>query len=119
MRKAPLRRTIDACEVGRAALLLASDYTTAITGEVLLSMRGSTSRAWCFTEEPAEERAMKVADPVCGVQVDTEKAVAQEDYGSRTFFFCSVECHRLFKTSPERYTRIDPGSTTEPDGNQP
>jgi enoyl-[acyl-carrier protein] reductase I len=35
VRKAPLRRTIDACEVGRAALLLASDYTAAITGEVL------------------------------------------------------------------------------------
>lgn len=35
IRTAPLRRTIDACEVGRAALLLASDYTTAITGEVL------------------------------------------------------------------------------------
>jgi enoyl-[acyl-carrier protein] reductase I len=35
MRKAPLRRTVDASEVGRTALLLASDYTTAITGEVL------------------------------------------------------------------------------------
>jgi enoyl-[acyl-carrier protein] reductase I len=35
VRAAPLRRTVDACEVGRAALLLASDYTTAITGEVL------------------------------------------------------------------------------------
>ena len=35
IRKAPLRRRIEACEVGRAALLLASDYTTAITGEVL------------------------------------------------------------------------------------
>ncbi len=35
VRKAPLRRTVEACEVGRAALLLASDYTTAITGEVL------------------------------------------------------------------------------------
>lgn len=34
-RRAPLRRTIDACEVGRTALLLASDYTSAITGEVL------------------------------------------------------------------------------------
>jgi len=34
-RKAPLRRTVDSCEVGRAALLLASDYTAAITGEVL------------------------------------------------------------------------------------
>jgi enoyl-[acyl-carrier protein] reductase I len=35
VRKAPLRRTVDACEVGRTALLLASDYTTAITGEML------------------------------------------------------------------------------------
>jgi len=35
VRKAPLRRTVDASEVGRTALLLASDYTTAITGEVL------------------------------------------------------------------------------------
>lgn len=32
VRKAPLRRTVDACEVGRAALMLASDYSTAITG---------------------------------------------------------------------------------------
>lgn len=35
LHKAPLRRTVDACEVGRAALLLASDYTSGITGEVL------------------------------------------------------------------------------------
>lgn len=35
VRAAPLRRSVDACDVGRAALLLASDYATAITGEVL------------------------------------------------------------------------------------
>lgn len=35
IRKAPLRRVVDSCEVGRTALLLASDYTQAITGEVL------------------------------------------------------------------------------------
>lgn len=34
-RKAPLRRTVEACEVGRVALVLASDYTAAVTGEVL------------------------------------------------------------------------------------
>src|SRR6266702_598453 len=34
-RRAPLRRTVDSCEIGRTALLLASDYTTAVTGEVL------------------------------------------------------------------------------------
>ena len=33
--KAPLRRTVEACEVGRTALVLASDYTSAITGEIL------------------------------------------------------------------------------------
>lgn len=35
LRKAPLRRAVDACEVGRAALLLASDHASGITGEVL------------------------------------------------------------------------------------
>lgn len=34
-RKAPLRRTVDACEVGRAALLLASGQAAGITGEIL------------------------------------------------------------------------------------
>jgi enoyl-[acyl-carrier protein] reductase I len=34
-RKAPQRRLVDACEVGRVALLLASGYTTAVTGEVI------------------------------------------------------------------------------------
>lgn len=33
--RAPLRRNIGTDEVGRAALLLASDYTSAVTGEVL------------------------------------------------------------------------------------
>jgi enoyl-[acyl-carrier protein] reductase I len=35
VRKAPLRRTVEACEVGRAALMLASDYASAVTGEIL------------------------------------------------------------------------------------
>jgi len=35
IRKSPLRRTVTPDEVGRTALLLASDYTTGITGEIL------------------------------------------------------------------------------------
>jgi enoyl-[acyl-carrier protein] reductase I len=35
MRKAPLRRTVDSCQVGRTALLLASDHMSAVTGEVI------------------------------------------------------------------------------------
>jgi enoyl-[acyl-carrier protein] reductase I len=33
--KAPLRRTIDACEIGRVSVLLASDYAASITGEIV------------------------------------------------------------------------------------
>ncbi|HZP08288.1 YHS domain-containing protein [Methyloceanibacter sp.] len=46
---------------------------------------------------------MKVIDPVCGAQVDAEKAAAREDNGDQTYFFCSAQCQRLFKASPERY----------------
>ena len=34
-RKAPQRRLVDACDVGRMALLLASDHMAAVTGEVI------------------------------------------------------------------------------------
>ena len=34
-RRSPQRRTVDGCEVGRVALLLASPYASAITGEVV------------------------------------------------------------------------------------
>ena len=33
--KAPLRRTVEACEVGRVAVVLASDYAASITGEIV------------------------------------------------------------------------------------
>ncbi len=34
-RKAPLRRSVEPCEVGRTALMLASDYAQAMTGEIV------------------------------------------------------------------------------------
>lgn len=34
-RRSPLRRSVDGCEVGRTALLLVSDYASAITGEIV------------------------------------------------------------------------------------
>jgi Cu+-exporting ATPase len=47
---------------------------------------------------------MKVTDPVCGMSLDLEKAVAQEDYQGWAYFFCSNACHRLFRLSPERFS---------------
>jgi Cu+-exporting ATPase len=48
---------------------------------------------------------MKVTDPVCGMSLDPEKAVAREDHGGWVYFFCSNSCHLLFKQSPERFAQ--------------
>ncbi len=70
-----------------------------------MSMPGSTSKAWCFTEafERKDERTMTITDPVCGMQVDIDKAAARQEHGGCAYFFCSAQCHRLFRASPARY----------------
>jgi len=42
-------------------------------------------------------------DPVCGARVDSSSAAAREDYGGRTFYFCSRSCHERFAANPEHY----------------
>lgn len=46
---------------------------------------------------------MNVTDPVCQMQIDIGKAASQEEHGGWAYFFCSAQCHRLFKAHPERY----------------
>lgn len=49
-------------------------------------------------------------DPVCGMQVAPETAVACKEYGGKTYYFCSRSCAKKFRSSPETYTqvKIDP-----------
>lgn len=56
MRDAPLRRTVESGEIGRTALLLASDYTTAVTGEVLYADAGFHVEGMGFTACGAQRR---------------------------------------------------------------
>ena len=51
-------------------------------------------------EEPSMAR---VKDPVCGMIIDSETAVAQTTHDGRSFYFCSVECERQFNADPGRY----------------
>ena len=44
----------------------------------------------------------RAIDPVCGMQVDPGTS-AQASYQSRTFYFCSEQCHRAFREDPARY----------------
>ena len=49
----------------------------------------------------------QVTDPVCGMTVDSERAVAREPHGDHEHHFCSAACARAFRLEPERYTTAE------------
>lgn len=48
-------------------------------------------------------------DPVCGMTVDTAKALSSVHAG-QTYYFCSTACRDRFAASPEKFT----GNGTKP-----
>lgn len=63
VRKAPLRRTVDACEVGRPALMLASDYASAITGETVYVDAGFQIEGMVFHCWRKRQRRIRGTEP--------------------------------------------------------
>ena len=45
----------------------------------------------------------EVKDPVCGMNVETETAVAKTTVDGQTFYFCSADCLTQFQASPEKF----------------
>ena len=46
-----------------------------------------------------------VRDPVCGQDIDPERAEATSESQGERFFFCCEECKQEFDRDPARYTR--------------
>ncbi len=44
-----------------------------------------------------------VKDPVCGMEINTSAAAAQEEYQGTTWYFCSDSCHGKFQANPAQY----------------
>ncbi|MBE0478417.1 YHS domain-containing protein [Candidatus Aerophobetes bacterium] len=42
-------------------------------------------------------------DPVCGMEVDEDEAVATSEYGDKTYYFCAEGCRKQFDENPEKY----------------
>ncbi|MGH9839679.1 MAG: YHS domain-containing protein [Blastocatellia bacterium] len=47
-------------------------------------------------------------DPVCGMQIDDQKASAKSQYQGTDYYFCSADCNRKFDQQPEQYTGKQP-----------
>ena len=45
----------------------------------------------------------KVKDPVCGMDVDPQRAAGSHAHRGRTYFFCSKHCLAAFKADPAKY----------------
>src|SRR4029077_11707719 len=42
-------------------------------------------------------------DPVCGMNVDPDKAAARVDHAGKTYYFCAPGCAKRFQQAPETY----------------
>jgi Cu+-exporting ATPase len=42
-------------------------------------------------------------DPVCGMQVEENKAVGKAEYQGKIYYFCSTYCKAKFDREPQKY----------------
>lgn len=56
-----------------------------------------------------KEAPMKVTDPVCGMTIDADQAVAKVEHGGKTYHFCSEACHKRFVAEPAKYASREAG----------
>ena len=61
------------------------------------------------SEEKRKEVREMAKDPVCGMEVDEEKAAATSEYKGVTYYFCCKGCKVAFDKDPEKYV----GAETE------
>ena len=50
----------------------------------------------------------RAIDPVCGMTVDTDTAMAKVNSGDQAYYFCSEQCAATFRADPERFGGVGP-----------
>ncbi|HCX32545.1 MAG TPA: YHS domain-containing protein [Rhodocyclaceae bacterium] len=59
---------------------------------------------------------MKVTDPVCGMEIDSDAAGAIEEHEGRRYHFCSAQCGETFKADPAKYAAAGAQAGAEKSG---
>ena len=65
--------------------------------------------------EPKTAMPNTDTDPVCGMKVDLAKAVAHEEDGGKTYYFCSQGCATKFRNAPEKYLQPKQNAAGSPE----
>jgi YHS domain-containing protein len=53
-------------------------------------------------------------DPVCGMQVDENKAPATSSYQGKKYSFCGQECKEKFDGQPQHYAQSTQQGSSQP-----
>jgi P-type Cu+ transporter len=56
-----------------------------------------------MTSLPILASVPRVKDPVCGMMVDSQKAVGKVEHAGKPYFFCSPRCRERFEEEPEKF----------------
>jgi YHS domain-containing protein/CheY-like chemotaxis protein len=58
-------------------------------------------------DDTGKEVSMTVKDPVCGMEIDSEKAAGNLEHGGKTYYFCGQGCLDKFKAEPEKFLKSE------------
>jgi Cu+-exporting ATPase len=58
---------------------------------------------------------MKIQDPVCGMEIESQSAFAKREHMNQTFYFCSQSCVGQFDKDPHRYVMTSATTGFNPD----
>ena len=72
-----------------------------VVGNTLLLRRFDLSKYHNKSKEVAE----MAKDPVCGMEVEEEKAAGKSEYKGKTYYFCAPGCKKTFDSDPEKYIK--------------
>lgn len=61
-----------------------------------------------------EQTVEEVRDPVCGMMIEPQDAVSQQEYDGETYYFCNRSCATKFAVAPQRY--LQPAMKAAPHG---
>ncbi|MFW9949325.1 MAG: heavy metal translocating P-type ATPase, partial [Candidatus Thorarchaeota archaeon] len=88
-----------------AAIFMATSSVSVVTNALFLK-RYEPKTPQQIEEERLLLTQKKVVDPVCGMEINPQKAIEYE-YKDKIYYFCNPNCEAHFKEDPERFKNYD------------
>jgi cation transport ATPase/YHS domain-containing protein len=88
-----------------AAVFMASSSVSVVTNALFLK-RYEPKTPQQLEEERILRTQEKVIDPVCGMEIDPQRAIEYE-YKDKIYHFCNPNCEAHFKLDPEKFKNYD------------